>query len=379
MPRNDLAELAASTGFPRISIYMPTHRTFPEAEQDPIRLSNALKEAEKQLADADIRSAEDLLAAARQRTGEQKFWRYQDHGLAVLIEDGETHWLKLPKEVPELTVVAGRYHVRPLIDIYSDAGSYHVLAATRDSVRFFTCGEQACEEVEVEDLPSGLGEIRGRTDFEDQAGYHARSRGSADSPKYHALGESAEDYETIELEQFAKAIAKAVDGHLSANAAPLILVAQPRLTGRLRQELGYGNVAAEDLQQDPASMTDDALHEKTWDIARPLLREPRDALRNRCSAWLEGADIPASKDLQTLMRQADEGRIGTLLLASEANIWGRYDDERREVTRASENASDNEDLLNLLALKTLSQGGDVISLSDDLAERAGPAVGLFRY
>lgn len=379
MPRNDLADLAGSTGFPRISIYMPTHRTFPDAEQDPIRLSNALKEAEKQLAVADVRSAGDLLAAAKQRAAEHKFWRYQDQGLAVLIEDGETHWLKLPKDVPELTVVADRYHLRPLIDIFSDAGSYHVLAATRDSVRFFTGGEQDFEEVKVEDLPSGLGEIRGRTDFEDQAGYHARSRGSSDSPKYHALGESAEDYEEIELEQFAKAIAKAVDGHLSANAAPLILIAQPRLLGRLRQALRYDNIANEDLQRDPTSMDDRALHAKAWGIAGQILREPRDAQRERGNAWVEGADIPGSDDLQELMRSADEGRIETLLLARDVNVWGTYDEERREVARVSENAPDNEELLNLLAVKTLSQGGDVISLSEDLSEKTGPAVGLYRY
>jgi hypothetical protein len=379
MSRSDLAEIAGSTGFPRISIYMRTHRTFPETEQDPIRLSNALKEAEKQMTEADVRSAGALLAAARQKTEEHKFWRYQDHSLAVLIEDGETHWLKLPKDVPELTVVASRYHVRPLIDIFSEAGSYHVLAATRGNVRFFTGGERYFEEVEVENLPTSLDEIKGRTDFEDQAGYHASSRGSADTPKYHALGESAEDYEETELEQFAKDIAKAIDSHLSASAVPLILIAQPRLLGRLKQELRYRSIAEENVQRDPASMKDDELRETSWAIAKPLLRDPRDALRERCNALLGGADIPGSKDLQELMRSADEGRIETLLLAPKENVWGRYDEDRREVTCMDENAPDNEDLLNLLALKTLSQGGDVISLSDELADKSGPAVGLYRY
>jgi protein required for attachment to host cells len=379
MRRNDLTEIAGSTGFPRISIYFPTHRTFPEAEQDPIRLSNAVKEAEKQLAEAGVRQIDKLLAKARKRTDEHNFWRYQDHGLAVLIEDGETRWLKVPKEVPELTVVAERYHVRPLIDIFSDSGRYHVLAATRDSVRFFDGAERDFEEKDVDELPSSLAEIKGRTDFEDQAGYHASSRGSTDAPQYHALGESAEDYEEVELGQFAHSIAKAVDQHLKGDAAPLILVAQPRLLGRLKQVLDYGNVAEKDLQRDPTSMTDDALHAATWKIAGPLLREPRDALRERCAAWLGGADIPGSKDVPKLMRSAEEGRIETLLLQPGANVWGRYDESKRELTRSEENAADNEDLLNLLALKTLQQGGDVISLSNELSEKAGPVVGLYRY
>ena len=42
---------------------MPTHKTFPDAEQDPIRLSNALKNAEQQLDEIDVRNAGALVAA----------------------------------------------------------------------------------------------------------------------------------------------------------------------------------------------------------------------------------------------------------------------------------------------------------------------------
>lgn len=379
MAVDDLTSLARSTGFPRVSIFIPTHKTFPDAQQDPIRLSNALKEADRQLAAADVRNAEELLSAARLRTEAHKFWRYQDRGLAVLIEDGMTRWLKLPQAVPELSIVASRYHVRPLIDTFSDAGRFYVLAATRGSVRFFDAGERELEEIKIEDLPPSLDAIKGRTDFDDQAGYHTRSRGSAAAPKYHALGESAEDYEEVELGQFAQAVAKSVDRHLAADARPLILVAQPRLMGRLREKLGYRNTAETGVQTDPTSMSEKDLQAKVWAVAGPLLRQPRDDLRARCKAWLEGADIPGSGDLQELIRSADEGRIETLLVARDANVWGTYDDEQCTVRFDNANGPDNEDLLNLLALKSLSQGGDVISLSEDLADKAGPAVGLYRY
>lgn len=379
MAFDDLATLTRSTGFPRISIYVPTHKTFPDAQQDPIRLSNAVKEAERQLSAADVRETEELLAKARARTEAHEFWRYQDLGLCVLIEEGVTRWLKLPRPVPELTVVAGRYHVRPLIDVFSDAGRFFVLAATRGQVRFFEGSEFEFEEAKIDDLPASLDVVKGRTDFDDQTGYHARSRGSAAAPRYHALGESAEDYQEVELEQFAQAIAKAVDHRLAADARPLILVAQPRLMGRLRQALSYGNIAENDLQVDPGSMNEMDLHAETWAVAAKILRQPRDELRARCKAWTKGADIPASKDLQELMRSADEGRIDTLLVDGKARVWGTYDEESRVVRRDDTNGPDNEDLLNLLILKALSHGSHVISLPDDLAEQVGPSVGLYRY
>ena len=37
-----------------VSIYMPTHRTGREAQQDPVRLKNLLGEAEKRLSDQGV-------------------------------------------------------------------------------------------------------------------------------------------------------------------------------------------------------------------------------------------------------------------------------------------------------------------------------------
>jgi hypothetical protein len=383
MQRHDLEELATSTGFPRVSIYIPTHKVYPKTEQDPVRLSNALKEAEKQLKEAGVRRADTLLSAARRRVSEQMFWRYQDQGLAVFIEEGNTRWLKIPAEVQELTIIADRYHVLPLIDIFADRGRFHLLTATRDAVRFFDGAEREIEEMDVENLPSSLDEIKARTDFEDNVGYHVRGRGSqvggAAMPKYHALGDNPADYDDVELENFALAVAKAVDGHLAERAAPLVVAARPRLLGRLKQEIRYRHVADADIQHDPASMTDGELHAQAWTIAGPLLRQSREDVHARLGARLQGIDIPGSENLQELMRAADEGRIADLLIARDANVWGTYDAESRELEVASQSGPGNEDLLNLLAVKVLAQGGEVISLPKDIGDRVGPVAGLFRY
>src|SRR5688572_11902449 len=88
MHMDDLTELAQSTGFPRISIYLPTHKVYPETEQDRVRFSNAVKEAGKHLAQAGVKGGDELLAPARKRMDEPMFWRHLDHGLAVFIEQG---------------------------------------------------------------------------------------------------------------------------------------------------------------------------------------------------------------------------------------------------------------------------------------------------
>ena len=48
---DQLKELAQHTASPSVSIFLPTHRTGQDIQQDPIRFKNLLREAEKQFLD----------------------------------------------------------------------------------------------------------------------------------------------------------------------------------------------------------------------------------------------------------------------------------------------------------------------------------------
>ena len=43
--RETLTAIAGHSNWPSITFYLPTHRTFPEKEQDRIRLKNLLRDA----------------------------------------------------------------------------------------------------------------------------------------------------------------------------------------------------------------------------------------------------------------------------------------------------------------------------------------------
>jgi len=174
-----LQTLAGSEGFPHVSLYLPTHPTYPECQQDPIRLSNGLKEVERQLTEAGWRESDvaELVAEAAARGKDDVFWQYQDEGLAVFIEPGATRWVKLPQRVPDLTVVATRYHIRPLIPILRDKGLYHVIAVTEDGARFFNGTQDGLRQVQVENMPDSTEQVWQRTEFDRDVGFHSRDRG----------------------------------------------------------------------------------------------------------------------------------------------------------------------------------------------------------
>jgi len=385
MRRADLIALAQSTGFPRVSIYLPTHLSYPENEQDPIRLSTLLKEADQKLAAAGVRRPEidELLEEARGRVPAKMFWRYQDHGLAILIEKGKTQFVKLPQSVPELVVVSPRYHLRPMIRMFRNGEKFGVLALTRDKVRFYEGNSRELRETPVEGMPSGIAEILERTDFDDNLGFHARDRGDPASGagvgKFHALGVSPEDYETVELQRLLQEVGKAVDRHLANSESPLILAGNPRIIGHARKCVDYRHVTKEAIQVDPFALPNGELHAQAWRIAEPIIRADRENARRRLRAQLEGAPIPGTKDVQTLLREAIAGRLEYVFLASDANVWGHFDEEYQVLRIYPEPGPDNEDILNRLALETLVRGGDVFTLPEDLRAKVGPAAGVFRY
>jgi hypothetical protein len=385
MRRADLIALAQSTGFPRISIYLPTHLSYPAIEQDPIRLSTLLKEAEQRLVEAGLRrpDIDDLLSEARGRIPATMFWRYQDRGLAVLIEKGTTHWVKLPQPVPELVVVSERYHLRPMIRMFRNGEKFNVLAMTRDNVRFFEGRERELREVQVEGMPTGIAEIMARTEFDADLGFHTRDRsglaGGAGRVKFHALGVSPEEYENVELEGLLREVGKAVDRHLAGSESPLVLAATPRLIGHLRKHISYRHVAAEAIQSDPVALGDEALHAEAWRIAEPIVRADRENARRRLREQLDGAPVPGAHEPQTLLREAIGGRVDCVFLSASDNVWGYFDDEYQVLRLDPEPRPDNEDVLNRLAIETLIRGGDVFTLPEDLRDRVGPVAGLYRY
>lgn len=75
-----------------VSIFMPAHRAGAETQQDRIRLKNLLREAERQLVEAGLRTPD---AAAIPEPGqallaESDFWQHQSDGLAVFA-----HWRRV--------------------------------------------------------------------------------------------------------------------------------------------------------------------------------------------------------------------------------------------------------------------------------------------
>ncbi|MEV6932465.1 hypothetical protein AB0M46_49345 [Dactylosporangium sp. NPDC051485] len=123
MTVEDLAKLTPS-GYPAVSLLMPTHRTAPDNQQDPIRLRNLLSEARRRLELDETVPREvaaevyDEIAAAADRVD----LRHAGEGLALFASPGQVHVRMLESPVQERVVIADTYEVR---DVVADAARRH--------------------------------------------------------------------------------------------------------------------------------------------------------------------------------------------------------------------------------------------------------------
>ena len=123
--RSDLDELVAMDAWPAVSIYLPTHVAGREIRQDPIRLKNLLPSAAERLASTWRRpEIEDFLGPAESLVEDEDFWRHQQQGLGVFLAPRFNRIHKVPIPVPEETFVGDYFHIKPLLPLFEDAGSF---------------------------------------------------------------------------------------------------------------------------------------------------------------------------------------------------------------------------------------------------------------
>ena len=405
-----LETLLRTESGPKVSIYLPTHRSGPETLSDASNLEKELGVAKERLVAQGLspNRADRMLANAMRAVGNESFWQNQSDGLGVFIapageqseEEGgtATRFVKLTGECPRVTVVGDTFHLRPLLIANARDGEFYVLTITRDNVSLFQGDREGLNEIEPEGMVTGIEDVTWKTDYEDNAGFHpdghsggmpgagfAGGKGGAGqdgAPRYHSLGRSPEDYDDVEFEKFVRQIAKAVDGELVNSTAPLVVIADSRTVGWYKKEARYRFLVG-DVQKNPQDYDLDGIHAQVWEMVRPHLDKDRDEALERLEGRLASGDEPASNELSTLVKAAHEGRIDTLFLARHVKganrEWGSYDSETRALDYSNDNDPEAQDLVNLVAVATMMNGGTVSVMPRDKADEIGQIAAIMRY
>ncbi len=373
--KEEIKSLANDSTGPCISIFLPTHRGGVEIKQGPIRLKNLLREAEQQLLVRKMRPAEvkELLEPAEQLTEDFGFWQHQGEGLAVFLTSRFARWYRLPVRFDELVVVAGRFHLKPLLRLLTEDGLFYLLALSQNEVRLFQCTRHGVREMELPaGTPASLDQVLQVSGLERQLQVHTAGGG----PLYHGHGAASEDAKQ-DLREFFRLLDKGLREVLRDQRAPLVLAGVEYLFPLYREANTYPHLVSAGVPGNPQGKRAEELREAAWAVVEPVFRKERESARQLLDELAGSAR--ASLNLREIVPAACQGRVDRLFVAVGVQQWGSFNQGTQKVRISRSYRVDDVDLLDLAALQTLQQGGAVYAVTEQQVPGGGKAAAIFRY
>ena len=363
-----------------VSIYMPTHRSGPETQQDSIRLRNLLRQAEELLIERSLRTvdARRLLEPAYELIGYSPFWRHLADGLALFIGTGVFRYYPLPLDFEEQLVVAEHFYLKPLLPLLSGDGRFYLLAISQNQVRLLQGSRFSASEVDLEDVPRSLAEAIGSQEKEKQLQFHTGTSGSAGKRSAIFFGHgSGEDDNKQNLLRYFRQIDAGLRELLRDEQAPLLLAGVDYLHPIYHEANRYPHLFNEGITGNPEELNVQALHQRAWAIVEPHFRKEQQTVKSQYEK-LAGTER-ASNTVEAIVPAAFHGRVDHLFVALGVQHWGRFDAQTGYVQLHTAAEPGDIDLLQFAAAHTLLNKGAVYAANRDEIPHGEMLAAIFRY
>ncbi len=365
-----------------ISLFLPTERGGREVRQNSIRFKNLVRKAAEELISEGMkeREIEELLKPASSIQIDKIFWQQQLDGLAMFLKPRLFRYYRLPLDFEELVVVGRRFHLKPLLSLFSGNGRFYLLALTRRQVRLFLGSHYSVNEVRLRQVPRSLAEAMKFDEVEKQIQYHTGTGAARQDGRraavYHGQGAGKAEVKDQLLRYF-RGIDRAVHRALRNEQAPLVLAGLPYLLPIYSEANSYPNLLEEGVGANADELSVGELHEKAWEVVGPYFRRKQEQSAERFGV-LASTD-KASDRLEEIVPAAAYGKVDTLFVPKDLHSWGSYDPKKQRIVRASEPGPENEDLLDLAAVQTLVADGTVYTVNGKEVPGNKESAAIFRY
>lgn len=364
---------------PCLSLYQPTHRTYPDKQQDPIRFRNLLRELEEALRREHSTQDVRLLLEPFERLAEKTdFWRTRTlDGLAVLAAPDLFRVYRLQRPVPELAVVADSFHLKPLVRILQSADSFYVLGLDRQQIRLFEGNRDHLDEIELPPgFPRTSEELLSDEDRERHFSTHTPRAGTSSKILYGKGSKS--EIEDTNAERFFRAVDNAIlEQYSRPSGRPLLLAALPENQTLFRRLSRNLFLLDNEIGMDPGALSIDELRDRAWRAFEPnyltRLSELVDSFEEARAKKLGDAD------LARVARNAVAGRVETLLIDADHQIPGKLDALTGEVVYDDLADPNVDDLLDDLGQLVLKQGGEIVIVPAERMPTQSSIAAIYRF
>ena len=363
-----------------VSLFMPTHRTGRETEQDPIRFKNLLREAEERLLAKGLRSPDvrEMLKPAKRLLQEPSFWRNQSHGLAVLLTSEEFHFYRLPLPFEELVVISQCFHLKPLFPFFASDGHFYILALSQNQVRLLEGTRHTVDEINLESMPASMAEAFQHERFERESQSHTVTsegqRRSSTAFHGHDLGDEGKG----RILRWFRRIDDELPNLFIGRQSPMVLAGVEYLFPLYKEANTYPHLLEEGIAGNPEELTPEELHARAWPLVQPTFMEAREEAVARYSQLVGTGQTTA--DVREAVLAAHRGRVNVLFVALGIQVWGKFDPSTDTVHLHQDHEPGDEDLLDLTAIQSILNGGTVYAVEpEQVPEHGAPLAAVFRY
>jgi len=372
-----IQELQTIDQEPCLSLYMPTHRSHPEKQQDPIRYKNLLKELEESLLQKYSASeVKKYMEPMEALMNDDNLWNHTSNGLAIFSATGFIKVVGLPVSVDELAMVADSFHTKPLRQYLQSTDRYHILGLSLKEIRLFEGNRHTLVEVELNAFTPNLD-----ADAAGEELTNSLSIGDsgAENSNMHNDAGNKKDEEEKDAEQFFRTVANVIyERYSKPTGWPLILAALPDHHSLFQKVNKNPLLLSKSIAINPTSVSTDKLVNLAWEIMEPEYLQKLDSFVSRFEQ--ARANGKGSDEIKEVATAAVEGRVDTLLIEADRMIAIRITNLVTGNTQKKDLSNPKvDDLLDDMGELVIKMGGQVMVLPTEKMPSETGLAAIFRY
>jgi hypothetical protein len=364
-----------------LSLYMPTHQSHPENQQDTIVYKHLLKQLEVSLLQKySENEVKQLLKPLESLVKDEDFWNHTTPGIAIFSAPGVFEVIGLQKNFKELAIVAKSFYTKPLRQYLQTTDRYQVLGLSLDRIQLFEGNRHSLVEISLpDDMPKTLTEVLGKDVTEKQSTVASYGGIGSGSVSMHHGDGGVKDQLDNDTKKFFRFISNEIFETFSKpTELPLILAALPEHHNLFQEVSNNPFLLEEGILKNPESLSIDNLTKMAWEVMEPIyilkvitLAEEFDQAK---------ANNKGTDDLETAFKAMAEGRVATILIEAGRIIPGKAMNSN---SISNKNGAikhlETDDQLDDIADIAKKNGSDVLIMpKHDMPSKTGLAA-IFRY
>ncbi len=378
MTRKIFRELAEVRQKPCVSIYIPTDR-IGDNKKGQIRFKNHIQSVRNHLQENGMqgRQVVEFTKPLEMLQEDPEIWRHLSDGLAVFLSPGKFAYSTFPIRFREFQNVGSTFYLLPLMPVFNGDGRFFILALSLNKARLFEGSRDYISEIAIEDLvPQRLQDTVG-TDHEQKALQFRSGQAAGGHSIYHGQG-AGKDYRKDEILKHLREVNRSLLEVLQDYDAPLVVACVDYIFALYRSVNSYPKLFPKNIPGNPDELHMKDLHASGWPLLKDhFLKHRRDTLRHYQFLSSKGRTTSIIEDI---VHAAREGRIDTLFIEKEKQLWAEIDTGGNGISIKDEKTPGSICLLDMVAKDAFLGGARVYLLErEDMPEKESHATATLRF